>query len=44
VRDPLFGLAPTPQSWTIVALVTVLGWIVAFLMFARFRGRITYWL
>jgi lipopolysaccharide transport system permease protein len=44
VRDPLLGLAPTPQSWAIVALVTVLGWIVAFLMFARFRGRITYWL
>jgi ABC-type polysaccharide/polyol phosphate export permease len=44
VRDPLFGLAPTPQSWAIVALVTVLGCIVTFLMFARFRGRITYWL
>jgi ABC-2 type transport system permease protein len=44
VRDPLFGHTPTLQSWAIVALVTILGWIVAFLMFARFRGRITYWL
>ncbi len=44
VRDPLFGHTPTLQSWGIVALVTILGWIVAFLMFARFRGRITYWL
>jgi ABC-type polysaccharide/polyol phosphate export permease len=44
VRDLLFGHVPTLQSWAIVGLVTVIGWIVGFLIFARFRGRITYWL
>jgi ABC-type polysaccharide/polyol phosphate export permease len=44
VRDPLFGDAPTLISWSIVILVTILGWGLALAMFARFRGRVTYWL
>lgn len=44
VRDPLFGQAPTPLSWGIVIGVTVLGWLLTFVMFARFRSRVTYWL
>jgi lipopolysaccharide transport system permease protein len=44
VRDPLFGQAPSMLSWSIVIAVTVIGWVLAFVMFARFRGRVTYWL
>jgi lipopolysaccharide transport system permease protein len=44
VRDPLFGQPPTLMTWIIVILVTILGWSLAFVMFARFRGRVTYWL
>jgi ABC-type polysaccharide/polyol phosphate export permease len=44
VRDPLFGQSPTLISWSIVILVTILGWGLALTMFARFRGRVTYWL
>ena len=35
---------PSLQSFLIVAGITVVGWVATFLMFARFRGRITYWL
>jgi lipopolysaccharide transport system permease protein len=44
VRDPLFGLSPTALSWGMVGGVTVVGWFLAFVLFARFRARITYWL
>jgi len=44
VRDPLFGEPPTLVSWSIVILVTIFGWVLALTMFARFRGRVTYWL
>src|SRR5262249_62160215 len=42
IRDPLLGQAPPLVSWAIVLAITVLGWLLAFAMFARFRGRITY--
>ncbi len=44
VRDPLLGQAATAQSWSVALGVTAAGCAVAFLMFARFRGRVTYWL
>jgi len=44
VRDPLMG-QPVPLTYWLIALaITVGGWTVAFLAFARFRARITYWL
>ena len=44
IRDPLLGQTPPLASWAIVLAITVLGWVLAFAMFARFRSRITYWL
>jgi len=42
VRDPLLSHMPSLQSFLIVAGITVIGWVATFLMFARFRVRITY--
>jgi len=44
VRAPLMGAAPEPTSWTILLGGAVLGGIVSFLFFARFRDRIAYWI
>ncbi|HZT52073.1 MAG TPA: ABC transporter permease [Stellaceae bacterium] len=44
VRAPLLGVPPEPTSWPVVGVVTVLGGGIAFLVFARFRTRIPYWL
>jgi ABC-type polysaccharide/polyol phosphate export permease len=43
-RDPLLGEVPDPVLWWIIAGLTVVGWSVTFLVFARFRGRISYWI
>lgn len=42
-RAPLLGEQPDPISWFVASGVTVAGWIVAVLFFARFRARIPYW-
>ncbi len=44
VRDPLLGLPTPPQDWTVVAIVTVLGFFGTAFVFARFRARIVFWL
>jgi ABC-type polysaccharide/polyol phosphate export permease len=44
VRDPLLGQAPPVSSWEGAAIVTVVGYSVSVLFFARFRARIIYWL
>jgi len=44
VRAPLQGQAPPLQSWLLVGAMTLVGWGITFPFFARFRGRITYWL
>ncbi len=44
LRDPLLGRIPTLNDWLIVLGVTIIGWVGAFLFFARFRARIAYWL
>lgn len=44
VREPLLGETPTLEAWAVVLSVTAIGWVLAFLMFARYRARITYWL
>ena len=44
VRDPLLGGRPTLSDWLICICLAVVGWIVAFLFFARFRSRIVFWL
>jgi ABC-type polysaccharide/polyol phosphate export permease len=44
LRDPLLGGSPSLNDWLICISVTVVGWIIAFWFFARFRSRIVYWL
>ena len=44
LRAPLLGQAPDALSWWVVLGITAGGWIVAFLLFARYRGRVAYWL
>lgn len=44
VRSPLLGVAPAPTSWLILVLATVIGGVVGFGLFARFRTRIAYWI
>ena len=42
VRGPLLGKLPSLTSWLYVGGITVAGWLVAFLVFSRYRGRIAY--
>jgi ABC-type polysaccharide/polyol phosphate export permease len=44
VRRPLLGEAPPASFWLVALVVTLANLSVGFLMFARFRGRIAYWL
>lgn len=44
VRAPLLGAAFPAASWAFVAAFSVLNLLAAFLIFARFRWRIPYWL
>ena len=44
VRQPLLGEVPRLDNWLVVLAVTVAGATATFLMFVRFRARITYWL
>lgn len=43
VRAPLLGTWPDSASWPMMLGLTVFGCSVTFLLFARFRGRIAYW-
>lgn len=44
VRDPLLGQMPPLVSWEVAGVVTILGFAVTAIIFARFRARIVYWL
>jgi lipopolysaccharide transport system permease protein len=44
LRAPLLGNAPAMTSWLVVGAITILGWGLTFLMFARVKQRIAYWL
>jgi len=44
LREPLMGIAPEPTSFAVVTGVGLLGWIATFPIYARFRGRVAYWL
>jgi ABC-type polysaccharide/polyol phosphate export permease len=43
LRAPLLGQPTEPYSWSILAVVTILGCAITFAFFARFRSRIPYW-
>jgi homopolymeric O-antigen transport system permease protein len=44
IRAPLIGVPVASYSWPVILATTVLGCLAAFLLFARYRGRIAYWL
>lgn len=44
VRLPLLNQVPTRISFLIVIAMGAIGWTVSFLLFARFRARIPFWL
>ncbi|MGA7805762.1 ABC transporter permease [Bradyrhizobium sp.] len=44
VRDPLLGRMPSLNSYIAVAIITLVGWTFAFVVYSRFRKRIAYWL
>lgn len=44
VRAPLLGQAPDTLNWIVAGGIAILGWAVMFLLHARFRWRIAYWL
>jgi ABC-type polysaccharide/polyol phosphate export permease len=44
VRAPLLGTAPAALSYVAVSLLAVVGWLVTFDLYSRFRRRVPYWL
>jgi lipopolysaccharide transport system permease protein len=44
LRDPLLGQMPSALNLLVVVATGLVGWAIAFPFFARFRGRIAYWL
>jgi ABC-type polysaccharide/polyol phosphate export permease len=44
IRAPLLGNAPHAHAWLLALGTAVVGWPLALLLFARFKGRIAYWL
>jgi ABC-type polysaccharide/polyol phosphate export permease len=43
LRAPLLGQPTEPYSWLLLMVVTLLGSVATFAFFARFRGRIAFW-
>jgi ABC-type polysaccharide/polyol phosphate export permease len=43
VRGPLLGRWPAVESYLAVSGLAVIGWVVAYLVFSKFRKRISYW-
>ena len=44
VRAPLLGQVPSSQSYIILIVMAVLGWLIAIPFFGRDRKRVAYWL
>jgi ABC-type polysaccharide/polyol phosphate export permease len=44
IRGPLLGTAVSPDAWLLLIATTVVGCLVTFAFFARFRVRIAYWI
>jgi lipopolysaccharide transport system permease protein len=44
IRSPLLGISPDPASWIFLIATLIIGWGSTFLLFTKFRRRITYWL
>ena len=44
VRGPLFGVMPTKLTFLMALAYSVALWAVTWVVFARVRGRIAFWL
>lgn len=44
IRAPALGHSPTAANWAMVFAVTIGGCLLTYLLFSRYRHRITYWL
>jgi ABC-2 type transport system permease protein/lipopolysaccharide transport system permease protein len=44
VRAPLLGIPTGANSWIVLLGSTILGWLITYALFARFRMRIAYWI
>ena len=44
IRTPLLGLPTNPLSWLVCGISAVVGGLVSFILFARYRSRISYWI
>lgn len=44
LRAPLLNEVPAAHHYLMVALCTLIGWAIAIPFYARFRGRVVYWL
>lgn len=43
-RAPLLGQSPADVSWPLMIGLTVMGCLITFALFSRFRSRIAYWI
>jgi ABC-2 type transport system permease protein/lipopolysaccharide transport system permease protein len=43
LRAPLLGLAPNPENWIAVLVITVLGWGLTIFFYTAYRWRVAYW-
>lgn len=44
IRAPLLGEAPRLESYAVVILMNLVGWLITFDVYSRFRRRLAYWL
>lgn len=44
VREPLLGSVPDARNYAVVIAITVAGFMLAMLLYGRFRDRVVYWL
>lgn len=44
IREPLLGTVPSATSYAVVAVVFVIGFTLAGIIYGRFRNRVVYWL
>jgi ABC-2 type transport system permease protein len=43
VRRPLLGQPEQWRNWTVVLVITVVGWLLTLYILRRFRSRVAYW-
>jgi ABC-type polysaccharide/polyol phosphate export permease len=44
VRAPMLGETPSELSWIFSISMMIVGWVIAIVLFGRYRNRIPYWL